>query len=290
MQKTIATLFIGVMSVCVALPVQAAAPADGLVLEGHSVPGLALGDSRAQVEGAYGPPDSCQSANQGDFASCSFPVEGGGTVTVSYRGPDGGSASNSPDDVVYNIRWYEQVSGWVTTAGVNTSLAASDPDAVIAAYPDAAVSHNQFGGVYRVVDHEQGVEVLWALDFYSGRTHVSMAIFFPRDAPPPVEKLTRITDIELTAVKVRGRQVRALVRVQNEADGAAAGASVLATWEYPDGSTLPVIAVTSRSGYAYFEILRAARGTYTLRIDDVVLSAHRFDLDNSVLEASVAVR
>ena len=68
MKRTIAALFIGVMSLLVTLPVQAAAPPDGLVFEGHSVPGLALGDSRAQVEPAYGPPLFCQSANQSGFA------------------------------------------------------------------------------------------------------------------------------------------------------------------------------------------------------------------------------
>jgi len=291
MKRTIVALFIGVVSLLVTMPAQAAAPADGLVFEGESVPGLALGDSRAQSEAAYGPPQSCQSVTPGDFASCSFPVEGGGTVSVLYQGPDGGNAGNSPDDVVYNIRWYEQVSGWYTTAGVNTSLAAADPDAVIAAYPDATVTDNMFGDVYRVVDHEQGIEIIWALDFYSGTTHVNMAVFFPRSAPPVPKKLTRVTDIDLTAKKGRGgRQVRALVQLRNEKDLAAAGATVMAIWVFPDGSTQPVIDITSMSGYAHFEILRAARGSYTLRIDDVVLDAHRFDRDNSVLEASVTVR
>lgn len=291
MKRIIVALFIGVVGLLVALPAQAAAPADGLVFEGESVPGLALGDSRAQAEAAFGPPQSCQSVTIGDFASCSFPVEGGGTVNVRYRGPDGGDASNSPDDVVYNIRWYEQVSGWFTAAGVNTSLAAADPDAVIATYPDATVTYNMFGDVYRVVDHEQGIEVIWALDFYSGTTHVNMAVFFTRSAPPVPEKLTRITDIDLTARKSRGsRQVRALVQLRNEKDLAAEGATVMATWVFPNGSTQPVIDITSMSGYAYFEILRAARGSYTLLINDVVLDAHRFDLDNSVLEASVTVK
>jgi hypothetical protein len=33
-----------------------------------------------------------------------------------------------PDDVAYHIQWEEQVSGWTTTAGVNTALALADPD------------------------------------------------------------------------------------------------------------------------------------------------------------------
>ena len=44
------------------------------------------------------------------------------------------------------------------------------------------------------------------------------------------------------------------------------------------------------SGYAYYEISRVDRGVYTLRIDDVVLDGHRFDLEGSVLEATVIVK
>jgi hypothetical protein len=244
------------------------------------------------VETVYGPPRSCQSVESiGDFASCSFPVDGGGTVTVRYRGPDGGYASNSPDDIVHNIRWYEQVSGWMTTAGINTSIAADDPQDVIDAYPDAEVTGNGFGGVYSVVDHEQGIEVIWAPDFYRGTTHVNMAIFYPRPAPIPAEKLTRVIDIELASKKVKGKRlITALVQVRNEKDVAAKGATVLATWGYPDSSTQPAMDITSMSGYAYFEIRPTRRGTYTLRIDDVILSEHRFDPDNSVLEDSIAVK
>lgn len=292
MKRNAVMLLVRVTALVIAVSAQAAAPGDGLVFEGHSVPGLALGDSRAQAEASYGPPDFCQSVtNPGDLASCSYLVEGGGSVSVRYRGPDGGNASNSPDDVVSNIRWYEQVIGWFTTAGVNTGLAADDPDAVIAAYPDATLTRNMFGGVYRVADYAQGIEIIWAPDFYSGTTHVNMAIFSPSSQPPAPEKLTRITDIELTARKRHGgRQVRALVQVRNERDVAAQGATVMATWEYPDGTLQPVMDITSMSGYAYFEISKARRGTYTLRIDDVILDEHRFDRDNSVLEASVTAR
>ncbi len=280
------------VSLMFALPVLAAAPSVGLVVEGDSVPAAALRFTRAQVEASYGEPQWCQSVEQaGDFAFCSFPVEGGGQVDVRYRGADGGNAANAPDDVAYNIRWHEQVSGWTTTAGVNTTLAASDPQAVVEAYPDAEVTYNQFGDLYLVVDHEQGIEVKWSLDFYTGTTHVSMAIFFPRTPPPPEEQLTRVTDLDLTAVKKKGqRTVIALVRVQNDDGLAAGGATVLATWVDPDGATQAVQDLTSSSGYAYFEIKNASRGTYTLIIDDVVLDDHRFDRENSILSASIKVK
>ncbi len=271
------------------------APADGLVIEGVSVPGVALGDTRAQVEDAWGDPKSCQSgATAGDRASCSFPVIGGGQVDVGYRGADGGGASNSPDDVVSSIRWYEAVSGWITTAGVTTTLAKQNPEAVVAAYPDARVTYTSWGTIYSVMAYEEGIGVLWAPNFYRGTTHVHMWIFAPRAAPPEPpepELLTRVTDIDLTATKVKGkREIRALVRVQNERSLAAGGATVFARWSNPDGTTQAVEDATSSSGYAYFEIIGAPRGTYTLTVEDVVLDGYEFDRDNSVLIKSITVK
>jgi hypothetical protein len=266
-------------------PAFAAAPAQGIVVEGESVPGIALGATRAQVEAAYGEPRFCQSVEAaGDFASCSFEVDSGGQVDVRYWGPDGGNASNSPDDVVHNIRWHEQVSGWTTTAGVNTTLAADNPQAVIDAYPNAEVTYTQWGSIYRVLDYEQGIEVIWAPDFYSGTTHVSMAIFFPRTPPPPREKLTRVSVIDLMTIK---RQVIASVRVQNDLGWNVVGASVIATWTFPDDHTEMVTGTSDGFGTVRFTIDKARRGTYTFAIEDVFLDGHVFDRDNSVLSASI---
>lgn len=66
---------------------EADAPAEGVVIEGESVPGLTLGDTRAQVEAAYGDPAHCQDVEVGgDLAWCSYPEEGGGNVSVYYQG------------------------------------------------------------------------------------------------------------------------------------------------------------------------------------------------------------
>jgi hypothetical protein len=271
----------------------AAAPAAGTVYEGLGVPGVNLGFTRAQVEAAYGDPLFCQSVEEpGDLAACSFPVSGGGQVDVRYRGADGGNASHAPDDVAYNIRWHEQVSSWTTSAGVNTTLAKADPDAVIAAYPQAQVTYNIFGQVYSVVDAQQGIEIIWALDFYSGRTHVSMAIFGPYQPPPPAPQQVHVASIDLTASKDKGqRAITALVQVQNEQDLAAPAATVAATWTFPDGTSQAVQDVTSSSGYAYFQLSgRLSRGTYTLTIDDVTLADYAFDQANSVLIATVFLR
>jgi hypothetical protein len=292
LRKMMLILFLLVLSLTAVLPVRADAPAEGLVIEGESVPGIALGFTRAQVEAVYGEPQSCQSgAVGGDFAHCSFPVEGGGQVDVNYRGPDGGNPSNSPDDVVHYIYWTEQVSGWTTTAGVNTALAKADPEAVVAAYPNAQLTYDMFGNLIRVEDARMGIKVSWNLEYLSGTYLVSMQIFHPREPAPPREKLTRVTDIDLVVYKHRGRrQVRAYVRVQDDRTLAASGATVFATWTFPDGSTQPVQDVTSGAGGAYFEINEARRGTYTLTVDDVLLDDHQFDRDSSVLSASIRVK
>ena len=82
----------------------------------------------------------------------------------------------------------------------------------------------------------------------------------------------------------------AFVKVQDDRDLAASGATVHTTWTLADGSTFAVEDATSSSGYAYFEILDARRGTYTLVIQEVILTEHRFDATNSVLRASITVK
>jgi hypothetical protein len=278
MFRKIIFVMIGVvLSLMVAVPALAVAPAEGVVVEGQSVPGVALGDSRAQVEAAYGRPESCRNMSyydgrQGIDGICRFDVEGGGRVTMYYFDANGDPAQGSPDDEVFIIRWSQAVSGWVTTAGVNTTLALADPDAVIAAYPNAVVTYNSvFGNIVRIEDRPLGIVVNYSFDYLSGTLSVDMVIRFPSDPLPVPEKETHVTDIDLTAAKVKGnRQLRALVRVEDEQGSSARDATV--------------------SGYAYFEILDAPRGLLTLRVDDVVLEGYQFDRANSVLSASTRVK
>jgi hypothetical protein len=283
------------LTVQLASPAFAAVPDDGVVVEGVSVPGIALGQTRAEVVDSYGEPRSCQSGGvAGDNVSCTYDIDGvpgSGHVWISYRGADGGNAGNSPDDVLAGVSWYEAVSGWTTTAGINTALAAENPQAVVDAYPNAVVTYTTWGSVYSVTDYEQGFGVIWIPNFYSGTTTVRMTIGHPRPAPPPPELLTLVTDIDLTVLKAKGnRQIRAFVKVEKQTTLAASGAEVTATWIYPDGSTHPAAATTSGAGWAYFEVNRAARGNYTLTVDDVVLDERRFDAANSVLSAGVRVK
>jgi len=281
-----AVLLAGILAGMLSTPALADAPATGVVVEGVSVPGLELGDTRAQVEASYGPPAWCQSVEEiGDMASCMFDAEGGGQVSVRYRGADGGSASNSPDDVVYVIRWYEQVSGWVTTAGINTTLARQDPDAVLAAYPNATVTYQSMFD-WHISDPALGIRVSYHTEYLTGALSVSMTIFYPSTStPPPQENLTRVVDIDLTKDK---RYINATVWVQDHLNRNVYNATVQAVWTLPDGSQAAVSAQTDGFGRAYFSLKKGRRGVYTFQVEDVLLEGFQFDSANSVLSASIS--
>lgn len=276
-----AILFAGIL----ASSALAAAPAQGIVVEGESVPGVQLGFTRAQVEAAYGSPAFCQNVSGLDQGACQFDVEGGGQVLIRYSGSDGGPAANSPDDVANYIRWYQSVSGWITTAGVNTTLAYEDPDAVMAAYPNATI-HYQSLFDWSLDDPALGIHIYYHTDYLSGALSVSMAISFP-DLTPPVEHFIRVTGIDLSADK---RDLTAAVHVQDELNRDAYSALVYITWTFPNGSQLSVNQRTDRSGVARFYLFKVRHGTYTVKVDDVLFYDYTFDLDRSQLSASLYVK
>jgi len=274
----IAILFSGML----AFPVSADAPGEGVVYEGVSAPGVALGDTRAQVEAAYGPPYHCSGTTL-----CQFYVEGGGAVLMMYHSSDGGYATGSPDDFVYYIRWYQAVSGWVTTAGVNTTLAFNDVDAVLAAYPNATITYPSLLSM-SIDDAALGIHILYRTSYPSGERSVSMAISFPDpNAPPREEYAVRVTEIFLYADK---HNVYARVHLQDNRYRYTSGASLSAHWMLPSGSQFPVSGTTNSAGYAYFEFDKARRGTYTFTVDNVVFEDFAFDTDNSILSASIDFR
>ena len=277
---TIAVLIAILFSGTMAYPVTAAAPAEGDVVEGVSVPGVALGDTRAQVEAAYGPPYYCSGS---ELSLCQFYVEGGGTVLIQYHGPDGGYATGSPDDFVYYIRWYQAVSGWTTTAGINTTLAYNDMDAVLAAYPNAMISHPSFFDT-SIDDPALGIHIDYHSSYPNGTTSVWMAISFPT---PPVEHFVRVTAIDLWSVK---RSVTARVQLHDDLNLYSSGASVFATWTLADGSQISVNGISNSSGLVYFYLDRVRHGVITFMIDDVVFEGFTFDTANSVLSASIKVK
>jgi hypothetical protein len=250
------------------------APSTGTVYEGDKVPGIALDDTREQVEAVYGPPSSCRSNNDPNaMESCSFDVEGGGWVGVLYQGPNGGNATGSPDDTIYSIRWGgEEADGWVTTAGINTTLAKYDKQAVIDAYPNADLYYDSVGRLYILRDPELGIQVNWnhAYIFYT----VSMGIFNPYTPPPPPDYI-RVADIELWSPS--RHTVTASVLVLDEQDQPVEGAVVDATWMGPKVDGLQVSDTTASNGYATFTIDKAKRGTYYFSISDVSLDGYVYD-------------
>lgn len=277
---TIAVLIAILFSGALAYPVSADAPAEGVVVEGVSVPGVALGDTRAQVEAAYGPPYYCSGT---ELSLCQFYVEGGGTVLMMYHGPDGGYATGSPDDFVYYIRWYQAVSGWVTTAGVNTTLAYNDMDAVLAAYPNATISYPSLFDT-TIDDPALGIHIDYHTSYPNGTRSVWMATSFPDpNAPPPEEHSVWVDAIYLYAGK---HDIYARVHLHDNRYRYTSGADVDATWTLPDGSQVPVSGTSSSYGDVYFEFDKARRGTYTFTVDNVDFEDFRFDTDNSILSAS----
>lgn len=288
---TIALLIVILFSGIMAYSVLADAPAEGTVVEGDSVPGIALGFTRAQVEATYGQPQGCQDLEvSGDLGFCFFPVEGGGTVSVRYQGSDGLHATNSPDDIVYYIGWPQQVSGWTTTAGINTTLALQDRQAVVDAYPNAEVTYDERGIITSVEDSQLGILVKWSKGVYIFPDTVAMAIYTPPAALPEGSSI-HVADIDWTVEKIKSRRyVKVLVSVEGEQGQPVYGATVVATWTYPSGALQTVQDVTSNTGHAFFELYDARRGTWTLTVDDVLLDGHPFDRQNSLLSASIRVK
>lgn len=296
-EKIISALFVGAVSLLSSLSALAAAPESGTVVEGLSIPGgVALGDTRAAVETSYGAPESCQdqavhdSEDRGYDAICTFDIIGGGQVTIYFEDSNGDLADGTPDDITYFMRWTHLADGWVTTAGVNTTLADKEPEVAAAAYPDAEVLRFEWGAIWQITDYWQGIRILRSPNFYAGTVTVYMSLFHPTAPPPPPpprEKKVRVSDINLSIVK---RTVEAEVRILDDRGWAASGALVEATWTLPDGSTRTINATTEYGGWTRLDLNKAHRGQYTLTIDNVTLDDHMFDPGNSVLSASIVKR
>lgn len=296
--RAILTTMVVLLSLLIAVPASAAAPATGTVVEGHSVPGLAVGDTRAGAEASFGAPEGCRDFTGSNPAAldveCRFPVEGGGTVTVFFEGADGGPSQGTPTDVVHRISWNQYVTGWTTTAGVNMPLALEDPDAVIAAYPDAEVIYNTlFGNVEYISDTLSGITIDYVYMFYVGKVAVYMSIYEPYESfpPPPPEQVIKVNAVDLHANKIKGnRTVDGFVLVRDQTGYGAGGATVTATWTFPDGTTREVSDTTSDDGWAWFKLSGAKNGWYTLTVDEVVLDGYRFDSEGSVLSGTIRAK
>ena len=292
MKKTIfAALIVGAFSLLSTLSALADVPEFGTIIEGKSVPDVALGYTREQVEAAYGEPTRCQSVSTpGDAASCTWILEdyigqGGDVqsqVNLRYRNPDSGSANNDPNDIVSGISW-SGIDGWYTTTGFNALFAVNNQDAVIELYPDGIVFHQSLFDTH-LTAYEDGISVSWHTAYLNGFTSVRMSIFEPRDPPPPREPFVIVSEINLDLYK---RQVIGEIRVLNDLNWKVREAKVYATWTLPDGTTQAVEGTTDSFGLVVFVFNKARKGTYTLAIEDVVVEGHPFNTENSVLSASI---
>jgi hypothetical protein len=296
--RVIWTAMAVLLSLLIAVPALAAAPASGTVVEGDSVPGLAIGDTRADTEASFGAPEACQDFTGSNPPAvdneCRFPVEDGGTVTVHFEAAAGGPAEGTSTDVVNRISWNQSVPGWTTTAGVNTALALDDPEAVLAAYPDAYVIYNTlFGNVEYISDTSLGITIDYVYMFYVGKVAVYMSIYEPYEStpPPPPEQVITVGSVDLYANKVKGnRTVSGFVLVRDQTGYGAEGATVTATWIFPDGSTREVSDATSEDGWVWFRLDGVKNGYYTLSVDDVVLDGFRLDTEASVMSGTVRAK
>ena len=302
-RKSMTVLIVMLLSLTATIPALADAPADGIVVEGVSVPGVALGDTRAQVQAAYGAPYGCTKAYEvDDDGKCSYPVEGFdhlGRIWINFRGPDGGLPSASPDDVVYSVTWSDSIVGWFTEeGGVNTDWARSvryDPEAVLAVYPNAEITYGWFNNTMtRARDYELGITIEWVYDFYAGFLGVRMIIAAPSEPPSPPappEPVTRVTNINLYDNKIKGkRTLWASVWVDDEYWNNAEGATVIVDWTSPDGSTQRFQTDTDSSGLASFEMRNVRAGTHSIEVVDVVYGEHPFDSEYGTLTASINIK
>lgn len=287
----IAALMVGAFNLLSTPSALADVPEFGTVVEGESVPDVALGYTREQVEAVYGEPTRCQSVEtSGDAASCTWILEdyigqGGDVqsqVNLRYRGPDGGSANNDPNDVVSGISW-SGIDGWYTTTGFNALFAVNNQEAVIELYPDGIVFQQSLFDTH-LTAYEDGISVSWHTAYLNGFTFVRMSIFEPRDPPPPRESFVNVSEINMDLYK---RQVIGEVRVLNDLNWKVRGAEVYATWTLPDGTTQAVEGTTDSFGLVVFVFNKARKGTYTLTIEDVVVEDYPFNTENSILSASI---
>jgi hypothetical protein len=285
-QKALMIVVVLLTVLATTMTARADAPAEGTVVEGVSVPGITLGNTRAQVDAAYGQPRYCKdNKNYYDGALgldgiCNYDVEGinnsGEVVEVNFSAPDGSPAQASPDDVVSSIEWSTVVNGWVTTAGVNTTLAVNDPQAVIDAYPNAEITYWYGDFVAEVRDPELGILIGRSQDFYSGSISVRMAIFTPYTPtpPPPPPEMIRVDEIQMTGDR---HSVTARVLVLDDQDQPVEGVLVEATWTYPNYDTSSVSAETASDGFATFRVDQARRGNYYIYINNVFLEGYVYD-------------
>ena len=137
--------------------------------------------------------------------------------------------------------------------------------------------------------NDDGQIVGYAFNNFTQQTHAVR--LRPTATPPPdcTFNCLRSTGIEFRSRGLRPGMrppLKADVTVQDENEAPLAQALVVGTWTHPDNSTHDQSMWTGSNGVAVFDTTGSA-GTYTLRVVNIVLSAHTFDPSHSVLVKSV---
>jgi len=173
---TIMSVVLGGLALAIAPagPALAAVPQRGTVVEGHSIPGAALGATRQRVIATYGTPAFCLSAGQ---AICTW-QRGQGAVSIGFVGATGGNPAGTGRDRAATADW-TGLPGWRTTAGVTTASALAHPQSVPAAYPHAIFYRFSDGHLRLLIDFHAGIWVQWVPGTSPGQYSVIIEIFAP---------------------------------------------------------------------------------------------------------------
>jgi hypothetical protein len=271
-------------------------PTEGTVVEGVSVPGVALGDTRLDVYASWGMPYSCTGPDAYGYSRCQFGSPYIGWAWVYFQAPEGREDTENPDDVATRIMWGEGFPGWFTTEGINTTIAEYDVDQLISAYPDAVLTYYQYSWypdyLFSLTEYTRGFRVERPWNFYGGNASIFMSIFAPTDGPPdPPDPpdLIRVTDVTLTAEKVRGkRNIVGSIQLETSTGHSGEGAAVSAYWALPDGSNIELQGTAGGDGSLSFTLTNAAKkGTHYLFVTDVALEGFVYDRYGSVTYGSL---
>jgi probable HAF family extracellular repeat protein len=128
---------------------------------------------------------------------------------------------------------------------------------------------------------------------FNNFTQTTHAVRLQPTSTPPSEcsvNCLRSTAINLTAKVARGVvTVKGQVTVRDENGTPVPQALVVATWTLPNGTTQSQNAWTNNKGLAIFST-GPGRGTYTLKMENIVKSLYTFNPSKSVLSKSITVK
>ncbi len=112
-------------------------------------------------------------------------------------------------------------------------------------------------------------------------------ITLSEEAPPILRSDKILLQLKRQA---SGSQVLGMVYVEDGAAAVVRGATVQATWTFPNGSSQTRTATTDAAGRAKFSTRVNGSGTYTLTVTNISATGYTFDPASSVLSRSIVVR